>query len=150
MVGWRSVGISKLRTARSRLYRSQILQVNTRWNSYLFEKKIEKKGHGERLKNEYSLDRSRRDLHNTFHSTALKSQNSQRPGSSAFCGGRLTTGHNGPRKGPQTHRVAAAKIVELFITEILIKIAWPLRKDDTHKSRRVHNFFLTFALRALT
>ena len=42
----------KLDRARSRLYRSQILQVNTRWNSYLFEKKIEKKGHGERLKNE--------------------------------------------------------------------------------------------------
>ena len=33
----------KLYKARSRLYRSQILQVNTRWNSYLFEKKIEKR-----------------------------------------------------------------------------------------------------------
>lgn len=24
----------------------------------------------------------------------------------------------------------------------ILPIAWPLRKDDTHKSRRVHNFFL--------
>ena len=29
-----------------RLYQSQILQVNTRWNSYLFEKKIEKRDMG--------------------------------------------------------------------------------------------------------
>ena len=36
----------KLDKARSRLYRSQILQVNTRWNSYLFEKKIEKRDMG--------------------------------------------------------------------------------------------------------
>ena len=42
----------KLREARSRLYRSRILQVNTRLNSYLVRKEIEKKGHGERLKNE--------------------------------------------------------------------------------------------------
>ena len=32
--------------AARRLYRSQILQVNTRWNSYLFEKKIEKRDMG--------------------------------------------------------------------------------------------------------
>ena len=42
--------------ARSRLYGSEFLQVNTRWNSYLFEKKIEKKGHGKKLKNE-NLDK---------------------------------------------------------------------------------------------
>ena len=35
---------------------SQILQANTRWNSYLFERKIEKKGHGKKLKNE-NLDK---------------------------------------------------------------------------------------------
>ena len=35
-------GSGKLDRARSRLYRSQILQENIRWNSYLFEKKIEK------------------------------------------------------------------------------------------------------------
>ena len=32
----------KLRGARSRLYRRRFLQVNTRWNTNLFEKKIEK------------------------------------------------------------------------------------------------------------
>ena len=37
------------RSARSRLYRSQFSQPNTCWNSYLFEKKIEKKGHGKLL-----------------------------------------------------------------------------------------------------
>ena len=31
--GWLDVGISKFRTARSRLYRSQILQVTTRWKA---------------------------------------------------------------------------------------------------------------------
>ena len=36
----------KLRGARSRLYRRRFLQVNTRWNSYLFEKKIEKRDMG--------------------------------------------------------------------------------------------------------
>ena len=36
----------KLRGARSRLYRLRILHVNTRWNSYLFEKKIEKRDMG--------------------------------------------------------------------------------------------------------
>ena len=46
----------KLYKARYLLYRRQFLQENLRWNSYLFEKKIEKKGHGERLKNE-NLDK---------------------------------------------------------------------------------------------
>ena len=36
VVGWlESVGISKFRTARSRLYRSHNLQVNIRWHSSL-------------------------------------------------------------------------------------------------------------------
>ena len=26
------------------------------------------------------------------------------------------------------------------------RLAWPLRKDDTHKSRSVHNFFLKFLM----
>ena len=39
----------KLQGVRSRLYRRRFLQVNTRWNSYLVRKEIEKKGHGERL-----------------------------------------------------------------------------------------------------
>ena len=38
LAGWRVGDISKFRKARSRLYRSQILQVNTRWNSYLVGK----------------------------------------------------------------------------------------------------------------
>ena len=38
--------MSKLYRARSLLYRRQILQVNIRWNSYLFEKKIEKRDMG--------------------------------------------------------------------------------------------------------
>ena len=32
LVGWRSVGISKLRTARSQLYQSQLLQVNSKYS----------------------------------------------------------------------------------------------------------------------
>ena len=51
----------KLYKAQSRLYRSHILQVNTRWNQDLFEKKIEKS--------------SRRDLHNALLCTVLLSQN---------------------------------------------------------------------------
>ena len=38
--------MSKLYRARSLLYLRQILQVNIRWNSYLFEKKIEKRDMG--------------------------------------------------------------------------------------------------------
>ena len=48
-----------LSEARSRLYRSQSLQVNTRLNSYLVRKEIEKRGHGERLKNENLTKKTR-------------------------------------------------------------------------------------------
>ena len=30
------------------------------------------------------------------------------------------------------------------------RLAWPLRKDDTHKSRRVHNFFCSSSIECLT
>ena len=59
-----------------RLYQSQIVQVNMRWNQDLFEKKIEKKGTWmkkirQRLKKESMIESSRRDLQKALLCTVL-------------------------------------------------------------------------------
>ena len=49
----------------------------------------------------------------------------------------------GRRHGPQATR-SCLRGSSVKIGTIQRRLAWPLRKDDTHKSRSVNNFFATF------